>query len=347
MSPPGAVDGSGAPAPVGDGDLIGLAAPAVLERAGDYVHLERLRRMRRHGQVLAADVEGREDRYACSVEVRREADRLVLRPTCSCPSRRPFCAHVLAVLILWGRMPAAFVPLEPGRLALAVRPAADLAALLVGCALGGADPLDVVQAAGRDVDWGGQPAGRCLEAWDAFEASSREAGHWPEAALNLAVRIAGAPGTPAADRDARAAVASRHLAWWLVRAAAVLPAPALRPWTRHLAARLQLAQTITDAGALPPALAVWLARMAVALPAEVAEERRWFSAFTAGVSTLAGVFEAELQRIFWAAAVAQRVGASPAAVARAEACAQALAVFHAEAGPGRVAGPPIVTPGRI
>lgn len=341
------VHGPGGPASVGDSDLIGLAAPAVLERAGDYVHLDRLYRTRRYGDVLAAEVEGSEDRYACRVEVRREAGRLVLRPTCACPSRRPYCAHVLAVLILWGRSPAAFVPLEPGGLALSARPAAALAALLVGCALGGADPLDVVQEAGQGLDWSAQPPGRCLEAWDAFEAGARAAGRWPEAALDLVIRIAGAPGAPQSDRDARAAVTSRHLAWWLVRSAALLPAPALRPWTRKLAARLQTAQAGGDTGALPPALGVWLARLAAALPPEVADERHWLAAFTAGVPTLAGVFEAELQRILWTAEVAQRVGASPATASRSAAAGEALTAFRAEVA-SRAAGMPLtVTPGRI
>ncbi len=330
MIPAGAAAGSGGPAPVGDSDLIGLAPPPVLERAGDYVYLGRLHRTRRHGEVLAAEVEGGEDRYACHVEVRREADRLVVHPTCACPSRRPFCAHVLAVLTLWARSPDAFVPLEPGALALTARPASDLTALLVRCALGVADPLDVLQEAGRGLDWSAQPPGRCLEAWEAFEAGARAAERWPDATLELAVRIGGPPGAPQTDGGAPAAVRSRHLAWWLVRNAELLPAPALRPWTRRLADRLHAAQVGGDAGALPPALGVWLARLAAALPPEVADERRWFAAFASGIATLAGVFEAELQRQLWSAQVSQRVGPSPSAAARAALCVEALEAFRAE-----------------
>lgn len=339
--------GAGAlPPPLGEADLFGLASAGLLELAMDYVLLGRVGRARVRGATLAATVEGSQDTYTVRVVLQvpeRAGDARApgIQPSCDCPSRRPYCKHVLAVLLLWARDPAAFVRLDASEAALRAWPARDLAALLAEAAMDGADLLGVLCAAGRPADWNSLPVGRCLEDWAAFLGWAREAGAWPQAAFTLGARIAGPPGSEPVDQGVHAAVASRQLAWWLTCAAPLLPAPSVLPWVRHLCVRLERAELQGDVAALPPELAVWLARAAVAMPAARDGERRWLGQFAAGVPALRLVFEGELQRLRWGAEVALRLAVAPAApevggAAVAARCRELLAVLRDCPAPGRV-----------
>lgn len=331
--------------PLREADLFGLASAGLLELALDYVLLGRVGRARVRGATLAATVEGSQDTYTVRVILQapeRATDGAPgIQPSCDCPSRRPYCKHVLAVLLLWARDPATFVRLDASEAALRAWPARDLAALLAEAAMDGADLLGVLCAAGRPADWHAMPVGRCLEDWATFLAWAREVGAWPQAAFTLGARIAGPPGSEPLDHGVHAAVASRQLAWWLTCAAPLLPAASVLPWVRHLCARLERAELRGDVAALPPELAVWLARAAVALPAARDGERRWLGRFAAGVPALRLVFEGELQRLRWGAEVALRLAVAPAAPevggeATADRCRELLAVLRDCPVPGRV-----------
>lgn len=338
--------GPGAPLPpLREADLFGLASAGLLELAMDYVLLGRVGRARVRGATLAATVEGSQDTYTVRV-ILQAPERVAdgppgMQPSCDCPSRRPYCKHVLAVLLLWARDPAAFARLDASEAALRAWPARDLAALLAEAAMDGADLLGVLAAAARPVDWTALPVGRCLEDWAAFLGWAQAVGAWPQAAFTLGARIAGPPGSEPVDQGVHAALASRQLAWWLTCAAPLLPAPSVLPWVRHLCVRLERAELHGDAAALPPELAVWLARAAVALPAAREGERRWLGHFAAGVPALRLVFEGELQRLRWGAEVALRLAVAPAApevggAVAAARCSDLLAVLRDCPAPGRV-----------
>lgn len=303
---------AGPPPPLGPADLFALAPRAILEMAEDYVLLGRVRRPRRRGRRLAAEVEGSEDVYPCRVDLTAGDGGIRIVPSCACPSQRPFCKHVLALVQLWARAPGDFVAVDALERALAAHSADVVAARLADVAMGGCDPLECLQAAARPVDWAALPPGRCLEDWEAFRVWAADAGLWPEAALALGVRIAGAPGGPPTDRGAPAAVASRQLAWWLTRMVGVLPPAGLLPWLRHLFRRLDAAAAAGGGPALVPELGVWLSRLAAALPAERAAEGAWLARFAAAAPALGPVFEAETARLLWAAEVSLRLAVAPA-----------------------------------
>ena len=327
---------AGPPLALREPDVFSLASRGLLEAALDYVLLGRVRRPRRRGAVIAAEVEGSESTY-CARASLAAGGPVQITPACDCPSQRPFCKHVLALLLLWTREPQAFLSLDTAEAVLARRPAAVVAALLAEAAMGGGDPLEALALAGHPPDWDGLPPGRCLEDWQAFAAWGELHGRWPEAALTLGARIAGPPGRPPTDGGAQAAVVSRQLAWWLTNMTAVLPPPALLPWLSHLAARLEGAARRADAAALAPELAVHLARLATALPEERAAERRWLAHFAAAAASLGPVFEAETERLLWSAETAIRLAVSPAVPdaapggpATADRCRAVLAVLRGQ-----------------
>jgi hypothetical protein len=320
------------PATLREADLFPLAARGLLEAARDYVDLGFILRPRRRSRRLAAEVRGTEDVYACGAEVRRpeEGGPPSITPRCACPSRRPFCKHVLALLQLWVLRPEEFLALERVEERLRRLPSAELAALLCDVAEEGRDLTGALAAATAPSEWDQAPPGACLQEWERFREDSREAGRWPEAALLLGSRIAGPPGSPVPRPGAATAVGLRQLAWWLTLLCADLPEPAIRPWARHLEAQLEAAQLVGGtAAALPPELAPHLARLACALPAGLGGERRWLAAFAAAVPTLAGPFEAQAAALLWDEELAARLAVSPrlpeAAGAR---CREVLEVFQ-------------------
>lgn len=302
----------GPPPSLGPADLFPLASSAMLEMAEDYVLLGRVRRPRRRGCRLAAEVEGSEDVYPCRVDVAPADEGIRLAPWCACPSQRRFCKHVLALLGLWARAPEQFVAVDQLERALATRAAPLVAARFADVAMGGRDPLECMQAAAQPLHYDALPPGRCLEEWEAFRSAAEESGRWPEAALALGVRIAGAPAGMPADRGAPAAVASRQLAWWLTHMVGTLPPAGLLPWLQHLFRRLEAAAAAGDGPALAPELGVWLARLAAALPAERSAEGGWLARFAAATPALGPVFEAETERQLWAAEVSLRLAVAPA-----------------------------------
>lgn len=314
----GAVDGrptAGPPPSLGPAELFALAPAGLLEIASDYVQLGYVRRPRRRGCVLAAEVEGSADVYHCRAELRPGEGRPAILPTCACPSGRPFCKHVLALLTLWSRAPGEFAAVDDLERALAARPGPEVAACLAAVAMEALDPLERLRDAARPRQWEALPPGECLEHWEAFREWASVAGRWPEAALHLGARIAGPPGSPPAGGGAPAAVASRQLAWWLWRMAEGLPPAALLPWLRHLFHRLDAAATADDAAALPPELGVYLARLATALPPERAAERRWLVRFAAATQVLAPIFEAEVLRLLWTGELGLRLASAPGSAA--------------------------------
>jgi hypothetical protein len=322
------------PAPLREADLFGLAPAKLLEAARDYVLLGRVHRPRRCGGLLAAEIEGTDDTYPVRATLDAVDGTLQISPVCPCPSQRPYCKHVLALLWQWVDDRGSFLQVDGWRLALQNRPVPELADLLADVAMGIADPLALVEGS-LTPDWEALTPGQCLERWDQFRASQRDAGRWPEAALALGLRITGPLEQPVSAPSAQAAITARQLAWWLSLVVAELPAPALVPWLRHLEQRLEAADP-RDGAALPPELGVWIGRLAVALPAERAAERRWLARFAAGRETLAPVCEAELQRLRWGDEVAVRVAVAPATVAARDAasvagrCQDALEAMRAE-----------------
>jgi hypothetical protein len=328
-------DRAALPAPLGEADVFPLADAGLLEAARDYVLLGRVRRPRRRGAVLIAEVEGTDATYTARAEVRREGGTPRISPACDCPSHRPFCKHVLALLLLWSAEPAAFAPLDDWEATLAACPAPELAALLAEVAMGESDPLELLRTAARP-DWQHLPPGRCLEAWDRFRAWAVDEGRWPQAALDLALRIAGPPDRAPLQQGPEAALAARQLAWWLTLAAPELPTPTLQVWLRHLRTRLEAAEA-GDPGGLPPELAVWLARLTATLSEEQEAERLWLARLAGAVPALGPAFEAELERLRWEAVLAVRLALGPAAPAavveggaatRAARCLRALAVLR-------------------
>ena len=284
--------------------MFGLAPSGLLEAGRDYALLGRVRQPRIRGAVLAAEVEGSGEVHSVRAEVVRVdgARGPAITPACSCPAHRPFCRHVLALLFLWVWQPEGFLPVGAWERALAALPAAESADALARVAMGEADPISALrQAAG--VAWEGAPPGRCLEVWTAFRLAALARAAWPDAALQLAGRIAGMPGGPVSPDPLGVQV--RQLAWWLTLVAGDLPAPALLPWLRRLFALLDADRP--DGRPLPTEVAVWLARLAAALPAERWAEARWLTRFAAATDAVADVFEAELQRQIWEAEVTWRV----------------------------------------
>ena len=306
--------GAGQPAPVRESDVFGLTTPGLLEAARDYVRLDRVHRPRRRAERIAAEVDGTDATYACHADVRRGAGVAPdIAPNCECPSHRPYCKHVLALLLLWAENPAAFAPLDAWEAELRARSPVELAELLADSAMG-ADALQLLAGAAAVPAWLAEPPGRCLQEWGRFRSWAEASGVWPAAALQLGARIAGPPGSPAAAPQvhvAHPAVAARQLAWWLTRMMTVLPEPALLPWVEHLFARLD-ALGRQPREAPPPELGVWLARVAAALPPARDPERSWLARFAAHVPTLAPVFEAELQRARWEAELTLRLAVAPA-----------------------------------
>lgn len=310
-TPAGGSDPAGPPA-LSPTDLFALARRGMLELADDYVRLGRVARPRRRGRRLAAEVEGTDDVYTCRADLWAADGRTRVEAWCACPSQRPFCKHVLALLLLWTRSPEEFAALDAWEDALAGRDSRVLAALLADVAMGASDALDGLRRAAEPPDFSTRPPGACLQQWEAFRAAAERAGSWPEAALQLGVRIAGQPGSAPADYGAAAALASRQLAWWLTLMVRPLPAPALLPWLRHLFMRLEAAAGAGDAAALAPELAVWLARLAASLPAARQSEAAWLARFCAAQPRLRPVCEAELQHLFWGAEVGLRLAVAPA-----------------------------------
>ncbi len=299
------------PAPLGEADVFGLAPSALLEAGRDYALLGRVHQPRSRGALLAAEVEGSSEVHAVRAEVVRAdgSGGPAITPSCSCPAHRPFCRHVLALLFLWVWQPESFLPVGAWEQAMAALPAAESADALARVAMGESDPISALRQ-GAGVAWEGAPPGRCLEAWAAFRLAALARAAWPDAALQLAGRIAGTPGAPVSPDPL--GVQARQLAWWLSLVALDLPAPALLPWLRRLFALLEAHRP--GGGPLPTEVAVWLARLAVALPVERWAEVRWLTRFAAATDAVAGVFEAELQRQIWEAEVTWRV-AGGAAVA--------------------------------
>jgi hypothetical protein len=301
------------PARLREADLFALAGAGLLEAARDYVLLGRVRRPRRRGARVAAEVEGSDATYVCSADVEALPDAAPrLLPACDCPSQRPYCKHVLALLHLWATDPDAFACLDDAEARLRTRPAGTLAGLLCGAAMGEGDPLDIALAAAAPLDWATLPSGRCLEAWQDFRADAVRAARWPEAAFSLGLRIAGRPGDQPRRRGADAAVDLRQLCWWLTLVGGDLPDAAVRPWLGQLVAHLESARLAGDAASLPPELGVWLARLAEALPDAFAADRLWLARFAAAVPTLRPVFEAQTQLLLWTEEVAARVAVAPA-----------------------------------
>lgn len=302
----------GPPPALGPADLFALAPAPLLEAARDYVLLGRVRRPRRRGCRLAAEVEGSEDVYLCRADLTPGDGAVQILPACACPSQRPFCKHVLALLQLWASASQEFVPVDEFEHNLAMLPGPVVASYLADAAMDGLNPLERLRTAARPPEWTAAPPGRCLEEWEAFRTWAATAGLWPEAALALGIRIAGRPDGSPTDHGVTAAIASRQLAWWLTRMIGVLPPAGLLPWLRHLFRRLDAAATSADALALAPELGVWLARVAVALPEERSCERRWLARFAVVTPTLAPVFEAEARRLLWSAEVSLRLAVAPA-----------------------------------
>lgn len=319
-----------APAPLHEADLLPLAGRGLLEAARDYVDLGFVLAPRRRGARLAAEVQGTEDLYACRVEVRASVDGGApeLGPQCACPSRRPFCKHVLALLLLWARRPEGFESLDDLEVRLRRIPAAELAALCGDAALEHRGLGAALETAAADPDWAAAPPGRCLQEWERFRASGLARGTWPEEALTLGSRIAGAPGSPRVRAAADAALELRQLAWWLTLLSPDLPPAAVRPWVRHLAARLEEARGRGPAAALPPEVGVHLASLAGALPDALAAERRDLAGFVAGVPTLAPVFEAQLQVMLWGEELGARLAVAPRLPATGARCREALAALR-------------------
>lgn len=319
-----------APPRLHEADLLSLAGRGLLEAARDYVDLGFVLAPRRRGPHLAAEVQGTEDRYACRVELRGPSagGAPEMAPECACPSRRPFCKHVLAVLLLWVRSPEAFEPLDDLEARLRRIPAALLAALCCDAALADPGLGAALRAAASDPDWAAAPPGRCLQEWERFRASALARGTWPEDALTLGTRIAGAPGSPRLRAAADAALELRQLAWWLTLLGPDLPPVALRPWLRHLVARLEEARGRGPGAALPPEVGVHLAALAGALPEALATDRRDLAAFVAGVPTLAPVFEAQLQLMLWGEELGGRLAVAPRLPAAGARCREALAALR-------------------
>lgn len=323
------------PAPLGETDLFALAPAKMLEAARDYVLLGRVHRPRRCATLLAAEIEGNDETYPVQATVAAVDGSTQIAPNCPCPSQRPYCKHVLALLWQWADAPDSFLPVDAWRAQLATRSADDLAHLLADVAMGTADPLALVEGAATGPNWDSLTPGQCLEEWERFRASARAGERWPEAALELGRRITGSLDRPQTGGGAQAAITTRQLAWFLTLLAQDLPPPALVPWLRHLEARLEAADP-QQAQALPPELGVWLARLAAALPAERGAERRWLARFAAVHPTLAPVVTAELQRMRWSDEVALCVAVAPATVAgrtepsMADRCEEALAAMRAE-----------------
>ncbi len=323
------------PARLREADLFALAPAKMLEAARDYVLLGRVHRPRRCETLLAAEVEGNDETYPVRATVATADGALQIGPTCPCPSQRPYCKHVLALLWQWADAPESFVPVDAWRAQLADHTAGDLAKLLADVAMGTADPLALVEGAAAGPDWEALSPGQCLEDWEHYRASARAGDRWPEAALELGRRITGALDRPHLGGGAQGALTTRQLAWFLTLVAPDLPPPALVPWLRHLEQRLEAADP-EQPQALPPELGVWLARLAAVLPEERGAERRWLARFAAAHPPLAPVVHAELQRLRWGDEVALCVAVAPATVAgRTEPslsgrCQEALASMRAE-----------------
>ncbi len=301
----------GGPARLDEVDLYPLAPPTLLEAGRDYALLGRVRRPRRRGAWLAAEVEGSDEEHLARARLERPEPGAAchVAPACTCPSQRPFCRHVLALLYLWVWRPETFLDVDAWERTLAALPAAHAAAALADAAMGEADALTALRNLARQ-DWEAAPPGRVLELWASFRQGAREQGRWPEAALGLGLRIAGAPGDPLPADPL--AVRARQLAWWLCLLAPELPPPALGPWLERLFA-LVAAAGRSGAG-LPVEVAVWLARLAVALPEARRAEAGWIARFAAA-SPVADVFAAELQRLLWESEVSWRLAAGPAPAA--------------------------------
>jgi len=300
------------PAELQPADLFPLAAAGLRQAAADYVLLGHVQRARRRGPRIAAEVQGSDAVYACSVDIERDAGGLRLSPRCDCPSQRPYCKHVLAALQLWSTQPEAFTALDAAEAALRQRPAEDLAELLATLAMGEGDALQTLDQAAAVPDWAALSPGRCLQAWERFRSDALASSAWPAAALDLGLRIAGAPGSTPRHRGADAALPLRQLCWWLTLLLPDLPPPALQPWLRHLCTQLEAARLGAEPAALPPELGAWLARLAAALPAPVAADRRWLARFAAEVPTLRAVCAAQLQVLLWSEELAVRLAVSPA-----------------------------------
>lgn len=311
-SSPGGI--AGEPAALSESQIFGLTSAGMLELARDYVMLGRVHRPRRRGPAIAAEVDGTDATYTCRAEILGGAGAAPsITPGCDCPSHRPYCKHILALLLLWAGQPAAFAPIDAWEVELHTHAPAELADLLAATAMG-ADALHVLQEAAVIPDWPSEPPGRCLQEWERFRTWAEANGQWPEAALDLGARIAGPPGSPGArvaPDGVAPALAARQLAWWLTRMLAVLPGPALVPWLEHLFARLN-ALAAGRPESVPPELAVWLARLAAALPEARAPERAWLAHFSAHIPTLGPAFEAELQRARWEAELTLRLAVAPA-----------------------------------
>lgn len=323
------------PARLGEPDLFALAPAKMLEAARDYVLLGRVHRPRRCGALLAGEVEGNDETYPVRATVAAPEGSTQITPTCPCPSQRPYCKHVLALLWQWADAPESFLPVDIWRADLSGRSADELADLLADIAMGTADPLTLVENAAAGPDWDNLTPGQCLEQWERFRASALEAGRWPEAALDLGKRITGGLDRLPVGGGPQAAVATRQLAWFLTRIADDLPPPALVPWLRNLEQRLEAADPL-EPQALPPELGVWVARLAADLPSERGAERRWLARFAATRPALAPVVTAELQRLRWTDEVALRVAVAPATLAgrtqpsKADHCLEALAAMNDE-----------------
>jgi hypothetical protein len=300
------------PAPLHEADLLALGPRGLLDAARDYVDLGFVLHPRRRGCRLAAEVQGTEDLYACRVGVAPVSGGPPrLEPACPCPSRRPFCKHALALLLLWARRPCDFLDLDGLEGRLRRRPAAELAALCCDAALEHRGLGAALETAAAEPDWAGELPGRCLQEWERFRAAAVERGRWPDEALALGARIGGPPGSPARRKGADAALELRQLAWWLTLAAPDLPPPALRPWLRHLEARLGAARAGSPDAALPPEVGAHLGALAAALPEAMGAERRALAALVAGVPTLAPVFEAQLEVLLWGEELAARLAVAP------------------------------------
>lgn len=312
---PSTVPAADGPRSLDPAELFGLAPSGLLQAARDYVQLGRVHDPRQRGRTLAAEVDGGDDIYTARVTFAAAEEGATpvvgVVPACTCPSQRPYCKHVLALLWLWAEQPSSFEPIGAWEAVLSGLPAAESAAVLASAAMGQAPALALLRAAACGQDWAAAPPGRCLEAWPAFCATARQRGDWPAAALELGRRIAGTPGSQ--PEAGHLGLATRQLAWWLTLVAPHLPAPALTPWLRHLRA------LIAGAAAPPPEVAVWLARLAAILPEPLAADACWLARFAADTPSLASVFEAELQRQMWEREVTWRLtgggpeGAPPAA----------------------------------
>ena len=318
-----------------EADLFALAPAKMLEAARDYVLLGRVHRPRRCGSLLAGEVEGNDETYPVRATVAAPDGATQIAPTCPCPSQRPYCKHVLALLWQWADAPDSFLPVDTWKAELGDRTADELADLLAEVAMGTADPLTLVESAAAGPDWDSLSPGQCLEQWERFRSIARERDRWPEAALDLGRRITGSLDRVPTAGGPQAAITTRQLAWFLTLVTDDLPAPALVPWLHNLEQRLEVADSQL-AQALPPELGVWLARLAVALPGERAPERRWLARFAAVHPTLASVVTAELQRLRWTDEVALCVAVAPATVAGrsqasiADRCLEALASMDEE-----------------